>query len=148
LKQNCKAQIDLQNGDEALLGVDCVEVLAPAIPIPVVLLLLLRRRSSAKFPGLFLARAEVGIEAFEGGTDDIVERRIPSPAHGVVGGGGVVVVAAAAAAAAAEGEGVGRGGIEWSSRWKFGDWEGQFVRGWGRYGSHSTTEIQRARELR
>jgi hypothetical protein len=141
LKQNCKAQIDLQNGDEALLGVDCVEVLAPAIPIPVVLLLL-HRRSSAKFPGLFLARVEVGIEAFEGGTDDIVERRVPSPAHGVVGGGGVVVVAAA------EGEGVGRGGIEWSSRWKFGDWEGQFVRGRRRYGSHSTTEIQSARELR
>lgn len=91
-------------------------MLAPAIPIPVVIFLFLRR--SANDPGLFLGRVKVRIEAFEGGADDVVERRVPSPAHGVVGGGVVVV---AAAAAAAEGEGVGRGGVEWSSGWEFGD---------------------------
>ncbi|KAE8023676.1 hypothetical protein FH972_009348 [Carpinus fangiana] len=78
------------------------------------LFLFLRR--SANNPGLFLGRVKVRIEAFEGGADDVVERRVPSPAHGVVGGRVVVV-----AAAAAEGEGVGRGGVEWSSGWKFGD---------------------------
>ena len=91
-------------------------MLAPAIPIPVVLFLFLFLRRSANDPGLFLGRVKVRIEAFEGGADDVVERRVPSPAHGIVRGGVVVV-----AAAAAEGEGVGRGGVEWSSGWEFGD---------------------------
>jgi hypothetical protein len=51
---------------------------------------------------------------FEGSANDIVERRVPLPAHGVVGGGVVVV-----AAAAVEGEGMGKGGVEWSSGWEF-----------------------------
>lgn len=84
---------------------------APAIPIPFVLFNFLCR--SANVPGLFLGRVEVGIEAFEGGIDDVVERRVPSPTHGVVGGGGVVVVAAAVGEGV--GRGRGRGRVEWSS---------------------------------
>ena len=33
-------------------------------------------------PGLFLGRVKVRIEAFEGGADDVIERRVPSPALG------------------------------------------------------------------
>ena len=78
------------------------------------LFLFLRR--CANDPGLFLGQVKVRIEAFEGSANDVVERRVPSPLHRVVGGGVVVV-----AAAAAEGEGVGRGAVEWSSGWEFGD---------------------------
>ena len=96
---------DLQDGDKTLLLVDLGEMLPPTVPIPIGSVA--RRVRGIGFGdgggfagGAFEARIDVGIEALEGGSDDVAEGGVPAPVGiggrgGRGGGGGGGAVAAA-----------------------------------------------------
>ncbi len=70
------------------MRVDFVEMLSPAIPIPVFVFDLGFLYNS----GVCVKMIGVGIEAFDGALDDVSEDGVPTPVDGVIGGRGRVVV--------------------------------------------------------
>lgn len=94
------------------MRVDFVEMLSPAIPIPVFVFDLGFLYNSGVCVKMIGVGIEVRIEAFDGALDDVGEDGVPTPVDGVIGGGGRgrVVVAAAEGGAGNPREGVRR---EW-----------------------------------